>query len=129
MSALALAAVVVVGGSAAAPVQKTDTIMIRGHEQTLHLYGTRGGDPVIVSSGDGGWIHLGPHVAELLASKGYFVVGFDAKAYLESFTSGRATMRREDEPGDYKVLADFAAAGSRLRPVLVGVEGSPELES
>ena len=45
--------------------------------------------PVIVSSGDGGWIHLGPHVAEVLAAKGFFVVGFDVKAYLESFTSGQ----------------------------------------
>ena len=34
---------------------------------------------MIISSGDGGWIHLGPHVAEVLAAKGYFVVGFDAK--------------------------------------------------
>ena len=25
----------------------------------------RGGSPVIVSSGDGGWIHLGPYVAEV----------------------------------------------------------------
>ena len=29
------------------------------------LYGARGGSPVIVSSGDGGWIHLGPYVAEV----------------------------------------------------------------
>jgi type IV secretory pathway VirJ component len=28
-----------------------------------------------VSSGDGGWIHLAPHVAEVLAAKGFFVVG------------------------------------------------------
>ena len=36
------------------------------------VYGTRGGAPVIVSSGDGGWVHLAPHVAEVLAAKGYF---------------------------------------------------------
>ena len=64
------------------------TLVIRGHAQSLHLYGTRGGPPVIVSSGDGGWMHLGPHVAETLAAKGFFVVGFDVRAYLESFTSG-----------------------------------------
>lgn len=104
-----------------AAAQPTEALSIRGHSQSLRIYGARGGQPVIVASGDGGWIHLGPHVAELLAGKGYFVVGFDVKAYLESFTSGRTTVRPEDEPADFKVLADFAAQGSRLRPILVGV--------
>lgn len=100
----------------------TATISLRGHEQTVHLYGARGsGDPVIVSSGDGGWIHLGPQVAELLAQRGYFVVGFDVKAYLESFTSGDATLRPADEPRDYAVLAAWAAQGSMRRPILIGV--------
>ena len=57
----------------------------------------------------------------VLAARGYFVVGFDVRAYLASFTSGKETLRPEDEPGDYKVLADFAARGSSQRPVLVGV--------
>jgi len=97
------------------------TINLRGHDQVLHLYGTRGGTPVIVSSGDGGWIHLGPHVAEVLSANGFFVVGFDAKAYLESFTNGPATVRVEDEPGDYRALVDFAAMETGRKPVLVGV--------
>jgi alpha-beta hydrolase superfamily lysophospholipase len=101
--------------------QTTETLSLRGHPQTLRLYGRRGGSPVIVSSGDGGWIHLGPHVAESLAAKGFFVVGFDAKAYLESFTSGTSTLRPENEPGDYKLLAEFAARGSTTRPILIGV--------
>ncbi len=105
----------------AASAQTTQTVILRGHPQALHVYGTRGGPSVIVSSGDGGWIHLGPHVAEVLAARGYFVVGFDVKAYLSSFTSGQATLRPADEPGDYKVLADFAAMGSRQKPILVGV--------
>jgi alpha-beta hydrolase superfamily lysophospholipase len=95
--------------------------MIRGREQSVHLYGTRGNPPVIVSSGDGGWIHLGPHVAEALAAHGFFVVGFDVKAYLEGFTSGQSTLRADDEPGDYKVLADYAARGSNRKPILIGV--------
>ena len=98
-----------------------ETLMIRGHAQSLHLYGTRGNPPIVVSSGDGGWIHLGPHVAETLASRGFFVVGFDVKDYLSGFTSGEATLRAEDEPGDYKVLADFAARGSNRKPILIGV--------
>ena len=105
----------------AAQAQTRETLAIRGHPQTLRLYGARGAFPVIVSSGDGGWIHLGPHVADVLASRGYFVVGFDVKAHLSSFTSARTTLRTEDEPGDYRILADFAARGAAQRPVLVGV--------
>lgn len=104
-----------------AMAQSTVPIALRGHTQWLRLYGVRGRPPVIVSSGDGGWVHLGPHVAEVLAARGFFVVGFDVKAYLSSFTSGHTTLRAADEPGDYKVLADFAATGSDRRPILVGV--------
>ena len=104
-----------------ASAQTKDRVTIRGHVQTVSIYGRRGGRPVIVSSGDGGWMHLGPHVAEVLAAQGFFVVGFDARAYLESFTSGQVTLRPEEEPGDYKVLADFASRGSTQKPILVGV--------
>jgi len=102
--------------------QQSQPLSIRGHPQTLRIYGTRGrGDPVIVSSGDGGWIHLAPHVSEFLASKGFFVVGFDSREYLESMTSGKSGVRVEDEPADYRVLAEFAAQGSRAKPILIGV--------
>lgn len=110
------------GAAPAAAQHAHETIALRGHDQTLRVYGTRGaGDPVIVSSGDGGWIHLGPDVAALLARRGCFVGGFDAKAYLESFTSGDATLRPADEPRDYATLAAWAARGSSKRPILVGV--------
>lgn len=106
----------------ASPVpQRTDTVLMRGHRQTLSLYGSRGGDPIIVSSGDGGWAHLAPYVAQVLADKGFFVVGFDAKSYLESFTSGKTNLRMEDEPGDYRVLASYAAGVSGRKPILIGV--------
>jgi len=101
--------------------QARDTLVVRGQPQILHLYGTRGGRPVVVSSGDGGWIHLGPQVAEMLAAQGFFVVGFDVKAYLESFTSGSATLRREDEPADYLAIVEYAARGSTQKPILIGV--------
>ena len=98
------------------------TITLRGHPQTLHLYGSRGsGDPILVSSGDGGWVHLAPEVAEALAARGYFVVGFDTLAYLQSFTSGSTTLATEDEPADYRALIDFAARGAARKPNLVGV--------
>jgi alpha-beta hydrolase superfamily lysophospholipase len=98
-----------------------ETVTLRGQTLSLHVYGSRGGIPVIVSSGDGGWIHLGPHVAETLAARGYFVVGFDVKSYLERFTSGNTTLSPEDEPADFKVIADFAARGATGKPILIGV--------
>jgi hypothetical protein len=110
----------VLASDRAAQAQTRETIVIRGHPQSLRLYGTRGGSPVIVSSGDGGWVHLAPHVAEALAANGFFVAGFDVKAYLESFTSGSLTLGRDDEPGDYKTLADFTARGSAQKPILIG---------
>jgi dienelactone hydrolase len=104
-----------------APSVSSDILVIRGVEQTLRLYGSRGARPVLVSSGDGGWMHLGPQVARFLAEQGYFVVGFDAKAYLSGFTSTDRTLRREDVPSDYLALIEYAARGSATRPLLVGV--------
>lgn len=108
-------------GGRTVPDQTVETVSIRGQVQRLRVYGERHGPPVIVSSGDGGWIHLAPHVAEVLAARGFFVVGFDARAYLEAFTSGESTLRPTDEPGDYQVLADFASHGAAGRPILIGV--------
>lgn len=110
-------------GVAGAPLvqEGTATVTIRGKAQTVHLYGTRGADPIVVSSGDGGWIHLAPHVAEVLSKRGFFVVGFDAKAYLSSFTTKDGTLTEADVPGDYRALAEFAGQGSRQKPILAGV--------
>ena len=74
-----------------------------------------------MSSGDGGWIHLGPHVAEFLSSQGFYVIGFDVKAYLSSFTSERSTLDTESEPRDYHVLARLARQATGKRPILIGV--------
>lgn len=108
--------------AAAPPQGGSATIAIRGKGQTLHLYGVRGGDPVVVSSGDGGWVHLAPHVAELLSKRGFFVVGLDSRVYLSSFTTKDGTLTEGDVPGDYRVLAEFAAQGGKEgRAILVGV--------
>ncbi|HET7698015.1 MAG TPA: AcvB/VirJ family lysyl-phosphatidylglycerol hydrolase [Vicinamibacterales bacterium] len=110
-----------IGPAGPAWPQSRQTVEIRGHQQPLHIYGSPQGAPVIVSSGDGGWIHLAPHVAETLAARGFYVVGFDAKIYLSSFTSERSTLRPEDEPADYRVLTDFATKATGKRPILIGV--------
>jgi alpha-beta hydrolase superfamily lysophospholipase len=121
------------------PPPRTAVLSLRGVSQTLHLYGSRGGKVAVVTSGDGGWVHLGPEVAAFLASQGYFVVGFDAKAYLSSFTTSAGTLGVDDVPRDYTALLEYAAKDAHGRPLLVGVsEGAglsvlaataPELQS
>jgi alpha-beta hydrolase superfamily lysophospholipase len=110
-----------VATAASSPAQTAHQLPIRGHLQRLQLYGPANGTPVIVSSGDGGWMHLGPHVAELLAGRGFFVVGFDVKAYLTGFTADTKTLRSTDEPADYRALAAFASATTGQKPILIGV--------
>ena len=112
---------VCLAGAVPCAAQTRQTVAVRGHEQTLYVYGSPGGDPVIVSSGDGGWIHLGPSVAEFLSSRGFFVIGFDVRAYLTSFTAGQSRLRPEDVPGDFKALVQRARGSSAKKPILVGV--------
>jgi len=118
-----LIAAIAVGCSLAATggSRDTQTVVIRGQAQTLHTYGPRGGTPVLVSSGDGGWIHLGPHIAEMLAAHGFYVVGFDVKSYLSGFTAATGPLRPDDVPGDYRALLEFAGSGATAKPVLIGV--------
>ena len=118
---LGLLAVLAAPASEAGGGVATDTLLLRGCPQTLRLYGKRGAAVAIVTSGDGGWVHLGPDVASFLAAEGYFVVGFDAKAYLSGFTSRSGPLRPEDVPGDYQALVDYASRESSARPLLVGV--------
>ena len=113
--------------SACAYAQPTETLNIRGRDRLLRIYGTRGGDPIVVSSGDGGWIHLGPDAAEFLAAKGFFVVGFDVRAYLAGFTSGKVALSAEDAPADYRALAEFASRDTGKKPILVGVSAGAGL--
>jgi dienelactone hydrolase len=117
--AISLAARVV--SAASEPRSQPAVLSLRGVPQTLHLYGATGGKVAIVTSGDGGWVHLGPDVAGFLSGEGYRVVGFDAKAYLSSFTSRSGPLRAEDVPRDYAALVEYAARGAPDRPLLVGV--------
>jgi dienelactone hydrolase len=106
---------------AMAAAESTERLTVRGQDQPLHLYGRPEGTPVVVASGDGGWIHLGPEVAEFLAGQGCFVVGVDSKRYLSSFTTDQATLRPEDVPGDFRAFADRARGGRDAKVLLVGV--------
>ena len=99
----------------------TEAFTLRGQTLELHLYGQRGNPPVVLASGDGGWMHLAPECAAILARNGYFVVGLDTKQYLSAFTRSDATLRPADVPGDFKSLVDYASAGAPRKPVLAGV--------
>lgn len=114
-----LAAVLAVAIAGATPA--TDSFALRGKTLDLHLYGMRGAPPVVLVSGDGGWMHLAPQTAPILAARGYFVVGFSAKQYLSAFTSGHAALSPAEVPRDFKSLVDYAAQGAPAKPILVGI--------
>jgi fermentation-respiration switch protein FrsA (DUF1100 family) len=114
-------AISLLAAAPAFPAQTTETFTLRGHPQRLHLFGPEQGPPAVVSSGDGGWIHLGPRVAGLLATRGYSVVGFDVKQYLSSFTHEGKTLATDEVPGDYRALIEHARRGRDMRVLLVGV--------
>jgi pimeloyl-ACP methyl ester carboxylesterase len=113
------AAVLALAVAAAEPA--TESLTLRGQTLDLHVYGKRGNPPVVLASGDGGWTHLAPQCAVILASNGYFVVGLDTKQYLSAFTKGESTLRPGDVAGDFKSLVAYAATGATKRPVLAGV--------
>ena len=121
MGSLALPGAAMADTTKKAGAPESNQLTIRERVQTLHLYGERGGRVAVVTSGDGGWVHLGPAVAQYLTAQGFFVVGFDAKAYPASFTSGSATLSTADVSRDYATLLDYAARGARGRPLLVGI--------
>jgi alpha-beta hydrolase superfamily lysophospholipase len=95
--------------------------VLRGKTLALRLAGPASGPPAIVASGDGGWIHLGPHVSEALARAGYHVVGLDSRQYLSAFTVGRRGLSPEEVAQDFRTLADYASRPGGARPVLIGV--------
>jgi hypothetical protein len=107
--------------SPAAPVQTQRALIVRGQSQVLRIYGAPTAAPVVLTSGDGGFVHLAPLVADFLASNGYYVVGVDAKAYLSSFTSGDKTLSPADTPSDYRAFLDAARLGRDVRVPLIGI--------
>ncbi|MGE0454964.1 MAG: alpha/beta hydrolase [Vicinamibacteria bacterium] len=100
---------------------ETVPFALRGKELRLHLYGSPAGAPVVLASGDGGFVHLAPEVAHFLAGRGLFVVGLDSKAYLSAFTSGSSTLATRDVPADFQALVERARGGRSGRALLVGV--------
>lgn len=97
------------------------TVTLHGHPQSIRVLGHAAtpSQVAIVASGDGGWMHLAPHVADLLAARGWLVVGLDARAYI-STPKGTQTLTPADIADDYAtLLRQPILAGTR--PVLIGV--------
>jgi len=97
------------------------SIELRGRAQQLAVYGPAAGPPVILGSGDLGWAGFVVHVAELLAGKGYRVIGFNTRAYLSSFTAADSALTPADVAADYRQLVEHARGSGSARPVLAGV--------
>ena len=95
------------------------TVSLNGHDQRLHLYGRFSAPPVILTSGDGGWLHLAPHLADALAARGYFVIGFDAKAYLNGGNPSGEALSPADISRTFRALLTMFAA--KQPAILAGV--------
>lgn len=129
MAALACCSLFAVGASA----ESRETVTIRGRSQSLHVYGARGGTPFIVSSGDGGWIQLGPHVAEMLAGL-IETTAFIARASLKSASYGCGALRTTVRRDSFSVKKSTALAGGergdeRLSGQDVGLDAADQLRA
>jgi type IV secretory pathway VirJ component len=117
-----LASFVLASGAEVKPT--TMSIMLDGKAQTLVVYRVEGAtEAVILSSGDLGWAGFVVDVAAFLASQRIAVLGFNTKAYLESFTSGTSHVEPSQVPAHFETLARTAekALGVTSPPVLVGI--------
>jgi len=116
---IALTALLLMASSAIAQVK--DTVNLRGKTQQLNIYGSPANPPVILLSGDLGWAGLVVHVAELLSSRGYYVIGLNSKSYLSSFTTKAGTLKPSDVPGDFKTIIAQIRQNGSAKPMLAGV--------
>ncbi len=107
---------------------RTETVTMRGKAQSLTVYDPAPDSPrrlfqVIVTSGDLGWVGLSVDIAEHLQKEGYRTIGFNARAYLSSFTGRDVSLRESDIPVDYRAILDWAntQGGGPTTFVMVGV--------
>ena len=115
VASLALAVAIEVAAHATG-YTPSGTVILHGHPQHLHLYGPDNGRPVIVASGDGGWMHVAPHLAEYLANRGWRVTGLDARSYL----SGAEPLDTTQVQRDFQTLIGVSGDSSS-RTLLIGV--------
>ncbi len=99
---LPLLAAGVLAGLSPAPAQPLNAgknaVTVRGQREDVYFHPAAGGSKgtILFAPGDGGWRGLAITMAETMAGWGYDVYGLDTKRYLESFTSGSATLAETD---------------------------------
>jgi type IV secretory pathway VirJ component len=111
-------------GSPASARPTSVAVTLDGKVQTLTAYRVeRATQAVILSSGDLGWAGFVVDVAQFLAGQNVAVLGFDSKAYLESFTVGSSHVDPARVPVHFEMLAATAARtlGIDAAPVLIGI--------
>jgi hypothetical protein len=69
-----------------------------------------------------------PHVAELLASRGWFVIGFDSRAYLSSVAEANQVLSVTDIPRDDDALVSLAGT-TGVKPLLIGISEGARLSA
>ncbi len=106
-----LAGAAAAGRAEAGDAARSEGFTLRGHALTLRLYGTRGAPSAIVTSGDGGWVHLGPDVARFLAAEGLVRRRLRRQGLPVELHQRPKTLDPADVPTDYAALADYAAQG------------------
>lgn len=97
-------------------------VPVRGQSLTLVIYrppaAPRG--TIVMGSGDVGWVGLAASMAEDLSARGYLVVGLNIRQYLSAFTSGKSHLQSEEEPSDYRTIADaLTRHGMLVHPVIL----------
>ena len=116
----ALVAIVLLVASILASVNGGSRLVLHGREYTLRHFGPASGHVALISSGDGGWIHLAPHVADVLAGWGWTVLGFDSRDYLSRGNASGAALTPDDIARDYAALIGQAVP-SNVPVTLIGV--------
>lgn len=111
---------------AQAPQAGKNGFDIRGQRQDVYFVKARNLPPgalntaIVFAPGDGGWRGFAIEIAETMSSWGHDVYGLDTKRYLESFTTGRATLNEKQIMADMGALGRWARQGLSRRVVFVG---------
>lgn len=117
---VAFLVVTVLMAEVAAASGGSSRIVLHGRGYPLRRFGPVSSHVAVLSSGDGGWIHLAPHVAEVLAARGWTVLGFDSRDYLSRGNDTAGVLTPGDIARDYgDLIAQAAPAGAQV--TLVGV--------
>ncbi len=113
----------------------TVSIVLSGKAQPVEVYDPSPGLPprsfqIVLTSGDVGWFGLPVTIAQHLSALGYRVIGFNARAYLSSFTGDQFVLKPDQISADYRKLLDWAAQAKGFPPsiAMIGVSEGAGLE-